>query len=179
MATVGDAGFVEDLQPVGFVGIGISDSIDAWLQWSADLEYSYYSFNYEWSVEHVDYSTSSRFGYLSVPVAVRWFPEPGYFLGGGLSLGYLVHRSVSETANSDSIGLYNPQTDEVEGHEPWNVGLRLVMGIQEKKWQLEGGFDASLEPTMRLGLGRPGQQYLRGPFLKFSYFFADLGKDRE
>lgn len=122
------------------------------------------------SVTVESYTTSSHLGYLFLPVSISYSITPRLFIGSGLEAGYLLHANVGEQVWSEELGLYNPDTKEVENHSSWMASGRLILGLKWKRYSLTAGYRHGLTPAIVVQTPGKKQINLKAGFIKFSYF---------
>jgi len=107
------------------------------------------------NIDHVDslssqvmLSSSSRFGYLSVPVILKFYPIKNLYINAGPTIDYFISQS-NNWDKHDQEGDFNVESENIEGINRFNISFVFGIGYEKKVWK---NLSFSINPAIRMHL---------------------------
>ena len=93
-------------------------------------------------------SSSSRFGYLSIPVNVKFYPVKNLYINAGPTFDYFIGQA-NNWDKHDEEGDFNVESNNVEGINRFNISFVFGIGYEKRIWK---NLSFSVNPAIRIHL---------------------------
>lgn len=93
-------------------------------------------------------SSSSRFGYLSIPVNVKFYPIKNLYINAGPTFDYFIGQT-NNWDKHDEEGDFNVESNNVEGINRFNISFVFGLGYEKRIWK---NLSFSINPGIRMHL---------------------------